>query len=58
MIGYNKTPAADYLFKRTEVAPLLTQALKCKLHDLMAKTLWLSQRARPDLQLPTGFMCT
>lgn len=58
MIGYKKTPAADYLFKTTDGGPLLPPGKKDKFHELTAKTLWLSQQSRPDLQLPTGFMCT
>ena len=58
MVGYKKTPTTDYLIKTTEVAPLLTQALKDNFHELTAETLWLSWRARPNLQLPTSFMCT
>lgn len=58
MIWSKKTPAADYLLKPTDGGPLLPANKKDKFHELTAKTLWLSQRGRPDLQLPTGFMCT
>ena len=57
MIGYKETPGVDYLFKTTNGGLLLTQGLKDTFHELTAKNLWLSQQARPDLQLPTGFMC-
>ena len=58
MIGYKKTPAADYLFKTNDGGELLNQSHKNTFHQLTAQTLWLSQRSRPDVQLPTGFMCT
>ena len=52
------TPAADYFFKTNDGGELLNQSRKNTFHELTAKTLWISQRARPDVQLPTGFMCT
>ena len=58
MIGYKKTPAADYLFKTNDGGELLNESRKNTFHELAAKTLWISQRARPDVQLPTGFLCT
>ena len=58
MIGYKKTPAADYLFKTNDGGELLNQSRKDTFHQLTAQTLWLSQRSRSVVQLPTGFMCT
>ena len=58
MIGYKKIPAADYLFKTTDRGQLLNQSCNNDFHELTAKTLWRSQRARPDVQFPTGLMCT
>ena len=33
-------------------------ARKEEYHKITAKTLWLSQRSRPDIQLATGYHCT
>ena len=51
-------PEGDWLFKTGEGAPLLILFQKDKFNELTAKTLWLNQQGRPDLQLPTGFMYT
>ena len=37
---------------------MLNQSRKNTFHELTAKTLWLGQRARHDVQLPTGFIGT
>jgi hypothetical protein len=58
MIGTKKTTAAEYLFRTDASGVLLSAADKETFHNLTAKTLWLSQRGRPDLQLATGFLCT
>jgi hypothetical protein len=58
MIGTKKTTAAEYLFRTDATGVLLNAADKEKFHNLTAKTLWLSQRGRPDLQLAAGFLCT
>ena len=36
----------------------MKQSHKDTFHQLTTHTLWLSQRSRPDVQLPTRFMCT
>jgi hypothetical protein len=58
MIGTKKTTAAEYLFRTDTNGVLLNAKDKETFHNLTAKTLWLSQRGRPDLQLATGFLCT
>jgi hypothetical protein len=58
MIGTEKTTAAEYLFLTDAKGVLLNAADKEKFHNLTAKTLWLSQRGQPDLQLATGLLCT
>jgi hypothetical protein len=57
MIGRQKTTAAEYLFRTGTNGVLLNAKDKETFHNLTAKTLWLSQRGRPDLQLATGFLC-
>ena len=43
MIGYKKTPAANYLFKTNDGGELLNQGCKNTFHELRVKTLWISQ---------------
>ena len=53
-----KTPAPSDLFKVNKEAPLVTKELGDSYHENSAKSLWLGQRGRPDMQLATGFHCT
>ena len=39
-------------------SPDITPERKEDYHKTTAKTLWLSQRSRPDIQLATGYHCT
>ena len=55
---YRYTPAPDNLFKVNYESLLLDCARKETYHHTTAKTLWLSQRSRPDLQLATGYHCS
>ena len=55
---YRYTPAPDNLFKVNNESLLLDCARKETYHHTTAKTLWLSQRSRPDLQLATGYHCS
>ena len=56
--GLKNTAAPEYLFKTTDVLCLLDLIRKEIFHTVTAKTLWLSQRSRPDVQLAVGFCCT
>lgn len=53
-----KTPAAEHLFAVNEKAPKLPQKLKEEFHTTVAKGLFLTKRARPDLQPTIPFLCT
>ena len=54
---YRKTPAPPDLFKVNKNAELVSKDKADKYHEVSAKSLWVSQRGRPDLQLATGFHC-
>ena len=58
MNGMKNTAAPAYLFNTKDDSCLLENARKVEYHTITAKTLWFSQRSRPDLQLATGFHCT
>ena len=55
---YRNTPAPDYLFKIDKNAQLLDVKKKDEYYSATAKAIYLSQRTRLDMQLPTGFHCT
>lgn len=55
------TAAPAYLFKDSETEEdniVLDDARQDDYHTITAKSLWLSQRLRPDLQLACGYHCT
>ena len=56
--GCRNTPAQDSLFKLDRNASLFNHDRRDKHHATKAKSLWISQRSIPDLQLGTGFHCT
>jgi hypothetical protein len=56
--GKKNTAAPEYLFKTTDESCLLDNKRKDIFHTITAKTLWLSQRSRTDVQLAVGFCCT
>lgn len=55
---YHNTPAPDNLFKVSPGKQELDHKRRGEYHTITAKTLWMSQRSRPNLQLATGFHCT
>ena len=55
---YRYTPAPESLFRINDESPKLDCARKETYHHTTAKTLWLSQRSRPDLQLAAGYHCS
>ena len=57
MSGHAATPAALHLFTINEDAEKLSDADSDKFHHLTAKLLYLSKRARPDLQTAVAFLC-
>jgi hypothetical protein len=59
MGGNKTTPAQDHLFKVNEEDPeKLDEQKRMIVHRHTAKLLFLSQRARPDVQTATSFLCT
>ena len=51
-----RTPAAAHLFEVDETCPKLGET-RCKLlHSLTAKMLFVTNRARPDVQVPISFL--
>ena len=56
--GTASTPAAKCLFEVNEQGVKLDEARALKFHNMVAKTLFLCKRARPDLQLVVGFLIT
>jgi hypothetical protein len=53
-----KTPAAEHLFKVNEEAPPLTQDQATIFHNFVAKCLFLTKRARPDIATAVAFLTT
>jgi hypothetical protein len=56
--GISATPAAGHLYEVNSSAELLDKFMSEKFHTLTAKLLFLSKRARPDLQQAVGFLTT
>ena len=56
--GEAATPAADHLFNIAENGVRLDSERAKIFHQLTAKLLFLSKRARPDIQLAVAFLCT
>jgi hypothetical protein len=57
LASYN-TPAVKECFHAKEDSPPLDGVGKQKFHTIVAKLLYLSKRARPDLLTATSFLCT
>jgi hypothetical protein len=53
--GHAATPAANHLFQVNDKAEKLNDENPEKFHHLTAKLLYLSKRARPDLQTAVAF---
>ena len=54
----SKTPAASYLFDISKDAEALSEQDATVFHNLVARGLFVSKRACPDIQLPVVFLCT
>ena len=52
------TPAADHLFKVNPEAERLNKKDSETFHKYVAKLLFASKRARPDIQTAIAFLCT
>ena len=52
------SPAADGLFDIDKNSQKLSDAEQEKFHKIVAKGLFLSKRARPDVQPVIAFLCT
>jgi hypothetical protein len=57
MSGHAATPAANHLFSINDKADKISNEDSEKYHHLTAKLLYLSKRARPDLQTAVAFLC-
>ena len=59
MRGTAVTPAAAHIFETNTEDPVLLNLIDRELfHHRVAKLLYLSKRARPDIQLPVAYLCT
>ena len=59
MDGESATPAASHLFSVNSVYPVLLGEERAQLfHHVVAKSLFLCKRSRPDLQTAGAFLCT
>jgi hypothetical protein len=58
MTGTAATPGANHLFDVNENAIKLATDKSEKFHQMTAKMLYLSKRARPDIQPAVAFLCT
>jgi len=56
--GTRATPASEDLFKENEGDPLLPKARMEEFHSRVAKLLYLSMRARPDILTAVSFLTT
>ena len=56
--GTAPTPAARHLFDTSDDAPKLSDQDAATFHHIVAKSLFLAKRARPDIQLAVSFLCT
>jgi len=52
------TPAAKYLFETSDTDEKLSPELADKFHRIVAKLLYVTQRARVDILLAIAFLCT
>lgn len=56
--GMASTPASKHLLMVDCHSPKLEETRAAKFHHMVAKSLFLCKRARPDLQLTVGFLST
>jgi hypothetical protein len=54
----SSTPASKDLFEIKENSPKLDKIRSKNFHSIVAKLLYISKRARVDIQLPVAFLCT
>ena len=52
------TPAAHHLFDIAEYSTKISQSDSDIFHHFVAKLLYLSNRAHPDIQISVSFLCT
>lgn len=58
MIGDAKTPEAEFLFKVNIDEENLGDGAAQEFHHIVARLLFISKRARPDIQTAVAFLCT
>lgn len=54
---HRNSPALDYVFKVGRNVELLDEEKKDEYHSTTAKSIFLTQQTRIDMQLPTEFHC-
>ena len=54
---FHIAPASEDMFKLDRDSPLLNAEKKDKCHKITARSFWISQRSRPDMQLAAGCHC-
>jgi hypothetical protein len=52
------TPSSKYIFQVDEGATVLAEEERKQFHSVVAKLLYLSKRARPDILTAVSFLCT
>ena len=58
MKGESVTPAVHYLFDIAEDVTKLSQPDADIFHHFLAQLIYISKRARPDIQISVSFLCT
>ena len=58
MGGESATPAGNHLFQVNSKGEPLNEDTAISFHHFTARLLFLSKRARPDIQPPVSFLCT
>ena len=52
------TPSALHIFNINDNCPKLDEARSVNFHHVVANLLYLSKRARPDIETAVAFLCT
>jgi hypothetical protein len=56
--GVKTSPAEGDIFEIDESSPLLNRKAAKEFHTIVAKTLYLAKRARPDIAVVVAYLCT
>ena len=58
LTGTVKTPATKYLLWVDDNKPLLNAERNARFHSVVAKCLYITKRAQPDIEPAVAFLCT